>query len=87
MPKSKAETYKESILAALEEETEDEAIADAAGAARSITVERSVRPEELNSLVEKALDGGGEPFRLRFDDGSVLYLTTSDGSLKATVSK
>lgn len=87
MPKSKAESYKESIMAAVEEETEDEAIAEAAKAAQNISVEQAVRPADLSSLVEKALDGGGEPFRLKFDDGSILYLTTSDGALKATVSK
>jgi hypothetical protein len=87
MPKSKAESYKETIMSAVEDETEDEAIADAAKAARQITIERRVRPEELSGLVEKALDGGGEPFRLRFDDGSTLYLTTAEGTLKATVSK
>jgi hypothetical protein len=38
-------------------------------------------------LVEQALDGAGEPFRLTFDDGSILYLTTSEGMLTATVSK
>ena len=51
------------------------------------TVEqRLVRAEELNTLVEKALDGSGESFRLKFDDGSDLYLSTSGGILTATVS-
>jgi hypothetical protein len=36
--------------------------------------------------VEQALDGAGEPFRLTFDDGSSLYLSTSEGILTATVS-
>ena len=87
MAKSKAESYKESIMSAVEDETEGEVIAEAAKAAKQIIADRSVRPEELSARVEKALDGAGESFRLRFDDGSVLTLTTSSGSLTATVSK
>ncbi len=87
-PKSKAEDHKESIISSVQEETEGEAIADAARAAKHIYyAEKLVRPEELSTLVEQALDGAGEPFRLTFDDGSSLYLTTSEGMLTATVSK
>jgi hypothetical protein len=86
--KSKAEGYKETIMSSVEEQTESPAIADAARAATSIYyAEKLVRPEELSTLVEQALDGAGEPFRLAFDDGSCLYLTTSEGILTATVSK
>jgi hypothetical protein len=87
MPKSKAEDYKEVIMSSVEEETETEAIADAAKAAAQIYVERVVRAEELSRLVAKALDGAGESFRLKFDDGSILYLSTNGGILVATVSK
>lgn len=88
MPKSKAESHKEAIMAAVEEETESEAIAAAAGAAAEIYVEqRAVPAEQLSELVEKALDDGGGPFRLKFGDGSSLYLSTSGGILTATVSK
>jgi homoserine acetyltransferase len=87
MPKSKAENHKEAIMSSVEEETETEAIAAAAKAAKEISVERVVRPDELIALVEKALDGAGEPFRLTFDDGSYLYLSTKQGILTATVSK
>jgi hypothetical protein len=87
-PKSKAEDHKESIMSAVQEETENEAIADAARAATHIYYSKQlVRPEELSTLVGQALDGTGEPFRLTFDDGSSLYLTTSEGMLTATVSK
>jgi hypothetical protein len=88
MPKSKAESHKEVIMAAVEDETENEVIADTAKAASHIYVEqRLVRAEELSTLVEKALDGSGESFRLKFDDGSNLYLSTKSGILTATVSK
>lgn len=88
MPKSKAEDFKEVIMAAVEEETENEAIADAARAAKRIYAEeRNVRVEELSTLVEKALEDSGESFRLEFDDGSNLYLSTKGGILTATVSK
>jgi hypothetical protein len=87
MPKSKAENHKEAIMSSVEDETEKEAIAAAAKAARKISVERAVRPEELSALVQKALDSSGEPFRLTFDDDSCLYLTTKEGILTATVSK
>jgi hypothetical protein len=88
MPKSKAENFKEVIMAAVEEETENEAIADAAkGAKRTYAEERNVRAEELSALVEKALEDSGESFRLEFDDGSNLYLSTKGGILTATVSK
>jgi hypothetical protein len=88
MPKSKAESHKEAIMAAVEEETESEAIAAAASAATQIKVEqRAVSAKELSDLVEKALDEGGGPFRLQFDDGSNLFLSTNDGILTATVSK
>jgi hypothetical protein len=88
MPKSKAENFKETIMAAVEEETENEAIADAAKAAKRIYAEeRNVRAEELSTLVEKALADSGESFRLEFDDGSNLYLSTKGGILTATVSK
>jgi hypothetical protein len=87
MPKSRAENYKEVIMSSVEEETETEAIADAAKAAAQIYVERAVRPEELSRLVEKGLESGGESFRLKFDDGSSLYLSTNAGILTATVSK
>jgi hypothetical protein len=88
MPKSKAEEFKEAIMAAVEDETENEVIADAVKVATNIYVDqRLVRAEELSTLVEKALDGSGEPFRLMFGDGSSLYLATSGGILKATVSK
>jgi GDP-D-mannose dehydratase len=88
MPKSKAESFKEVIMAAVEDETENEAMADAAKVATQIYVDqRLVRPAELSTLVEKALDGSGESFRLKFDDGSDLYLSTSGGILTATVSK
>jgi hypothetical protein len=88
MPKSKAEGYKEVILAAIEDETETEAIADAAKAAKDICVfeQRVVKAEELSDLVEKTLEGSGESFRLRFDDDSNLYLSTKGGILTATVS-
>jgi hypothetical protein len=87
MPKSKAESYKEAIMSSVEEETETQAIADAAKASARIYVERVVRPEELSKLVEKSLDGSGETFRLKFDDDSTLYLSTREGILTATVSK
>jgi len=75
-------------MAAVEEETESEAIAAAAKEATQINVEQRVIPaEKLSELVEKALDDGGGPFRLQFGDGSNLYLSTSDGTLTATVSK
>ena len=87
-PKSKAEDHKEAIMSSVQEQTESPVIADAARAATHIYyAERLVRPEELSTLVEQALDGAGEAFRLTFDDGSSLYLTTSDGMLTATVSK
>jgi hypothetical protein len=85
--KSKAESFKETIMSALEDETEDEAIADAGKAAARIYVERAVRPQELSKLIEQALDGSGERFRLNFDDDSSLYLSTTGGILTATVSK
>lgn len=88
MPKSKAESHKEAIMAAVEEETENEAIAAAARAATQIHVDRRLIPaDKLSELVEKALDDGGGPFRLKFDDGSQLYLSSSAGALTATVSK
>lgn len=88
MPKSKAENFKEVIMAAVEDETENEAIADAAKAAKHIYAdERSVRAEDLSTLVEKALDNSSESFRLEFADGSNLYLSTKGGILTATVSK
>lgn len=88
MPKSKAEDHKEAIMAAVEDETESEAIADAAKAAKNIYAdERAVRAAELGTLVEKALDGSGESFRLKFDDDSNLFLSTKSGILTATVSK
>jgi DNA-binding NarL/FixJ family response regulator len=87
MPKSKAENYKEVIMSSVEEETETQAIVDAAKASARIYVERVVRPEELSNLVEKALDGSGESFRLRFDDDSTLFLSTREGILTATVSE
>jgi hypothetical protein len=88
MPKSKAESHKEAIMAAVEEEIESEAIAAAARAATQIYVEkRAVPAEQLSELVEKALDDSGGPFRLQFGDGSNLYLSTSGGTLTATVSK
>jgi hypothetical protein len=88
MPKSKAESHKEAIMAAVEEETESEAIAAAAKEATQINVEqRPVPAEKLSEMVEKALDDGGGPFRLQFGDGSNLYLSTSGGTLTATVSK
>lgn len=87
MPKSKAENHKEAIMSAVEEDTESQAIAAAARAAKRISVERPVRAQELPALVEKALEGSGEPFRLTFDDDSSLYLTTKEGILTATVSK
>ena len=88
MRKSKAESHKEAIMAAVEEETESEAIAAAATAATQINVEqRAVPAKELSDLVEKALNEGGGPFRLQFEDGSNLYLSTDDGTLTATVSK
>ena len=75
-------------MAAVEDVTETEAIADAAKAAKHIYIEqRVVRAEELSTLVEKALDSLGESFRLEFDDGSNLYLSTKGGILTATVSK
>ena len=88
MPKSKAESHKEAIMAAVEEETENEAIAAAARAATQIYLEqRSIPAGELSELVEKALEDGGGPFRLKFDDGSNLYLSSNAGTLTATVSK
>lgn len=88
MPKSKAENFKEVIMAAVEDETENETIADAARAAKRICAEeRNVRVEELSALVEKALEDSGESFRLEFNDGSNLYLSTKGGILTATVSK
>lgn len=87
MPKSKAENYKELIMSSIQEETETEAIADAAKAAQRICVEQRVRPEELSKLVGKALDGSSESFRLSFDDDSNLYLSTANGILIATVSQ
>jgi len=87
MPKSKAESFKELIMAAVEDETDSQAISEAAKAARHICVERAVRPEDLSTFVEQALDGAGEPFHLKFDDDSDLYLSTSGGTLIATVSK
>jgi hypothetical protein len=88
MPKSKAENHKEAIMSAVEDETESEAIAEAAKAAQQIRVaDRIVRPEDLSAQVEKALDGAAERFHLKFDDGSELYLATTGGILTATVSK
>jgi|SRR5579859_1236535 len=87
MPKSKAENYKEAIMSSVEEETEAQAIADAAKASSQIYVERVVRSGELSNLVDKALHGTGESFRLKFDDDSILYLSTREGILTATVSK
>lgn len=88
MPKSKAENHKEAIMSAVEDETESEAIAAAAKAAQQIRVaERIVRPEDLSTRVEKALEGPGERFHMKFDDGSDLYLSTTGGILTATVSK
>ena len=88
MPKSKAESYKEAIMSAVEDETDTEVIAEAATAANHICVdERLVRPEDLSTKVEQALDGKGERFHLKFDDGSDLYLSTMGGILTATVSK
>lgn len=87
MPKSKAENFKEVIMSSVEEETEAEAIADAAKASSEIYVERVVRPDELSKLVEKALNGTGDSFRLKFDDDSTLFLSTREGILTATVSK
>ena len=87
MAKSKAESFKEAIMSALEDETESEAIADAGKAAARILVERAVRPQELGKLIEQALDGSGERFRLSFDDDSNLYRSTTGGILTATVSK
>jgi len=88
MPKSKAESYKEAIMSAVEEETDNQVIAEAAKAANHISVgERPVRPEDLSTKVEQALDGAGERFHLKFDDGSDLYLATTGGILTATVSK
>jgi len=87
MPKSKAESYKETVMSSLEDETESEALADAAKAATQIYVEGLARPAELSRLVEKALDSSGESFRLVFDDDSILYLSTANGILTATVSK
>ena len=87
-PKSKAEGYKEGIMSSVQEQIEIPAIADAARAATQIyCAEKLIRPDELSDLVEKALDGAGEPFRLTFDDGSSLYLSTSEGILTATVSR
>jgi hypothetical protein len=87
-PKSKAEGYKEAIMSSLQEQIEAPTVADAARAATKIyQAEKPVRPDELSALLDKALDGAGEPFRLTFDDGSCLYLTTSEGILTATVSK
>jgi hypothetical protein len=87
-PKSKAEDHKEAILSSIQEQTENEAIADAARAATHIyRAEQLVRPAELSALVGQALEGAGEPFVLTFDDDSTLYLTTSEGIFTATVSK
>ena len=87
-PKSKAEDHKEAIMSSVQEQTESEAIADAARAATHIYYAKQlVRPEELSTLVGQALDGLGEPFVLTFDDDSSLYLTTSEGIFTATVSK
>jgi hypothetical protein len=87
-PESKAEAYKESIMSSIQEQTETPTVADAARAATNIyRAEKLIRPEELDTLLGQALDGAGEPFRLTFDDGSSLYLTTSEGILTATVSK
>ena len=87
-PKSKAEGHKEVIMSSLQEQTESEALAAAARAATHIYYDKQpIRPEELSDMVGQALDGAGEPFILRFDDDSSLYLTTSDGILTATVSK
>ena len=87
-PKSKAEDHKEVIMSSIQEQTESEAIADAARAATHIYYSKQpVQPEELSTLVGQALDGAGEPFVLTFDDDSSLYLTTSEGILTATVSK
>jgi hypothetical protein len=75
-------------VSAVEDETESEAIAEAAKAAQSIRfAERIVLPDDLSRQVEKALDGAGERFHLKFDDGSELYLATTGGILTATVSK
>lgn len=92
MPKSKAESYKEAIMSAVEDETDNQVIAEAATAANHICVderpvERPVRPEDLSARVEQALDGAGQRFHLKFDDGSDLYLSTTGGILTATVSK
>lgn len=92
MPKSKAEDHKEAIMSAVEEETDKEAIAEAAKAASHIyvderPVERPVRPEDLSTQIEQALDGAAKRFHLKFGDGSELFLSTSGGILTATVSK
>ena len=75
-------------MAAVEEETENEAIAAAAKAATRVYAEqRHIQADELSNLVEKALHASGGPFRLQFDDGSSLYLSTAEGILTATVSR
>jgi hypothetical protein len=75
-------------MSAVEDETDNQVIAEAATAANHICVdERLVRPEDLSARVEHALDGAGERFHLKFDDGSDLYLATTGGILTATVSK
>jgi hypothetical protein len=87
-PESKAEGYKEAIMSSIQEQTETPTIADAAKAATKVYYAgKVIRPEELGTLLGQALDGAGQPFRLTFDDGSNLYLTTSEGILTATVSK
>ena len=89
MPKSKAESHKEAIMAAGRRGPRaSEALAAAAKEATRIDVEQRVVPaEKLSEMVEKALDDGGGPFRLQFGDGSNLYLSTSGGTLTATVEK
>ncbi len=79
-------------MSAVEEETDKEAIAEAAKAANHIyvderSVERPLRSEDLATQVAQALDGAAKRFHLKFDDGSDLYLSTTGGILTATVSK
>ena len=86
--KSKAEDRKEAILTAIEDHTLTPVLADAAKAAEQVyCAGKLIRSEELGTLLDQALETSGEPFLLTFDDGSSLYLTTTEGMLTATVSK
>ena len=87
-PSQKRKTARKRIITAIEDRTLSPVLAETARTATHIYyAEKLIRPEELGILLDQALGGSGEPFRLTFDDGSSLFLTTSEGLLTVTVSK